>query len=262
MKNASNTSPRLKEPWCEACCSLQWIEVTKGSMWQPSIFSGRFCFYTLWDTLSEKHLCLCISAEEWAPEGVGNLQQWLCIHSSCRWGICLYTLQARLPPLLRHIPIRSLLWPGSIFSWCSAVISPLDLLVTPFPQAFKREGLRAKHCAHHRGAVVIIAVRDEISIPFAFSLVYVICISKGVRSLCIVQGKSTFGQKTVWSEGFSFVQRDSTSHMRTLSAKKIFKKQVNYTYDFLKNHPELLFFWEREILFFFFYCSFYLLFGK
>lgn len=131
-----------------------------------------------------------------------------------------------------------------------------------FPQASKREGLRAKHCAHHRGAVVIIAVRDEICIPFAFSLVYVICISKGVRSLCFVQGKSTFGQKTVWSEGFSFVQRDSTSHMRTLSAKKFFKKQVNYTYDFLKNHPELLFFWEREILFFFFYCSFYLLFGK
>lgn len=96
--------------------------------------------------------------------------------------------------------------------------------------------------------MVIIAVRDEIRIPFAFSLVYVICISKGVRSLCFVQGKSTFGQKTVWSEGFSFVQRDSTSHMRTLSAEKKFKKQVNYTYYFLKNHPELLFFWEREIL--------------
>lgn len=111
--------------------TMNW-NVTKGSMWQPSIFSGGFCFYTLWDTLSEKHLCLCISAEEWAPEGVGNLQQWLCIHSSRRWGICLYTLQARLPPHLWHIPIRSLLWPGSIFSWCRAVISPLDLLVTPF----------------------------------------------------------------------------------------------------------------------------------
>lgn len=83
--------------------TMNW-NVTKGSMWQPSIFSSGFCFYTLWDTLSEKHLCLCISAEEWAPEGVGNLWQWLCIHSSCRWGICLYTLQARLPPHLWHIP--------------------------------------------------------------------------------------------------------------------------------------------------------------
>ena len=163
---------------------MNW-NVTKGSMWQPSIFSGGFCFYTLWDILSEKHLCLCIPAEEWAPEGVGNLQQWLCIHSSCRWGICLYTLQAHLPPHLWHILICSLLWPGSIFSWCSTVISPLDLLVTPFPQAVKREGLRVNHGAPRKSAVVIIPIRDEIHNPFAFFLflIYVICIAKWVRSV-------------------------------------------------------------------------------
>lgn len=205
--------------------TMNW-NVTKGSMWQPSIFRGGFCFYTLRDTLSEKHLCLCISAEEWAPEGVGNLQQWLCTHSSCRWGICLYTLQARLPPHLWHIPIHSLLWPAGIFSWCRAVISPLDLLVTPSPQAFKREGLRAKHSAHHRRAVVIIPVREEKHLPFAFSLIYIFCIAKGVRSLCFVQGKSTLN--TVWSEGFSFVLRDSTGHMCILSAEIFFfQKQAN-----------------------------------
>jgi len=154
--------------------------VTKGSMWQPSIFSGSFCFYTLWDTLSEKHLCLCISAEEWAPEGVGNLRQWLCIHSSCRWGICLCALHARLSTHLWHILIRSLLWPGSIFSWCSTVVSPLNLLVTPLLQAVKGEGLRANHGAACRSAVVIIPIRDEIHIPFAFFLflIYVICTVK------------------------------------------------------------------------------------
>lgn len=200
--------------------TMNW-NVTKGSMWQPSIFSGGFCFYTRWDTLSEKHLCLCISAEEWAPEGVGNLWQWLCIHSSCRWGICLYTLQACLPPHLWHILIHSLLWPGSIFSWCSTVISPLDLLVTPFPQGVKREGLRANRGAPRRSAVVIIPLRDEmIHIPFAFFLflIDVICIVKWVRSVCFVQGK--FMLNIIWSEVFSSVQRDSLSHMCTLPAAK------------------------------------------
>lgn len=70
--------------------------------------------------------------------------------------------------------------------------------------------------------MVIIPVREEIHIPFAFFLIYVICTAKGVRSLCVVQGKSTLN--TVQSEGFSFVHRGSTSHLCTLSADFFFFK--------------------------------------
>lgn len=122
------------------------------------------------------------------------------------------------------------------------MISPLDLLVTPLPQTFKREGLRGKQSAYHRSAVVIIPVREEIHIPFAFSLIYVICIAKGGRSPCFVQDKCTLN--TVWSEGFSFVLRDSTSHMCTLSADFFFFYSKPNRFFFF-NHPELSFFWER-----------------
>lgn len=50
---------------------------------------------------------------------------------------------------------------SSIFSWRNAALLPLDLLVTPFSQAIKTEGLGADHGAPRKSGGAAVPIKDE-----------------------------------------------------------------------------------------------------
>lgn len=66
-KTTSNTSRRLKAPWCEACCSLQWIEMWLKAACDSHLYLAVAFAFTLFEIPCQKSIYVCASQQKNEP---------------------------------------------------------------------------------------------------------------------------------------------------------------------------------------------------